>query len=309
MFLASMLLAAGVTIALPTDVRVRGIELRLGDVLTVQCEDAALLERVKGYSLGYAPAPGYSRLLMAANIERELESFLGQDVVVRGEQACRVFPEIERVPGATIEQAARKELEQTLLGRDAQVTLVESVGGIDVPAGNEPATFAPRITADALRTGAFSVPVEVRVDGSAYRTVWTNWRLDLWELRPVLVRPVKTGDAITGDMLVEKRVALNGSTAKRLDARQIIGAVASRNLAAQSAVVEADLIRPAVVRKGDSLFLSIRKGAINARVAAIAQENGALGDRIRLELVDTKRVLTAVVMARDTAEIDLAPKL
>jgi flagella basal body P-ring formation protein FlgA len=309
MILASILLATGITVVLPTEVRVRGTDLALGAVATVQADDAALALRVGEFALGYAPAPGYSRLIVAANLERELERYIGQDVILRGEPTCRVFPEIERVPGATIEEAARRELETTMAGRDAKATLVEAVGGIDVPAGLAPATLAARVSADALRSGTFSVPVEVRVDGNTYRTIWTNWRLDLWELRPVVTRAVRAGELLTADMVVEKRVALDASNNKSLDVRQIVGAVASRNLASQSALVEADLVRPAVVRKGDALFLSIRKGKINARVAAIAQENGALGDRVRLELVETKRMLTGVVVSRDTAEIDLAPTL
>lgn len=307
MLFASILIATGLTVVLPSESRVRGTELTLGAIAVVQSDDAELALRVRGFALGYAPAPGYSRLIVASNLERELERFLGQDVALRGEPTCRVFPEIERVPGATLEEAARKELESTLAGRDAKATLVEAVGGIDVPAGATPATMSARVSADALRSGTFSVPVEVRVDGNTYRTVWTNWRLDVWELRPVVTRALRAGELITADILEEKRVALDVSNTKALDVRQIVGAVASRNLASQTAVVEADLVRPAVVRKGDALFLSIRKGAINARVAAIAQENGALGDRVRLELVETKRMLTGVVVSRDTAEIDLSP--
>ncbi|MCK6445886.1 MAG: flagellar basal body P-ring formation chaperone FlgA [Planctomycetes bacterium] len=308
MFLAALIAASSVTLNLPNDARVRGTELTLAAVAQVTSDDPELVERARNYALGYAPAPGYSRLLMAEHLERELERFLGVDVVVKGQPSCRVYPEIERVPGATIEAAARRELENTLLGKDAKATLLESAAGIDVPAGEAPATFLARVNADSLRSGSFSVPVEVRVDGNAYRTVWTNWRLDLWEQRSVLVRPVKAGELITSDMLAEKRVALDTSNAKRLDPRQIVGSVASRNLTTETAIVEADLIRPAIVRKGDALFLSIKKGAINARVAGTAQENGAIGDRIRIELTDNKRVLTAVVLSRDTAEIDLAPK-
>lgn len=309
MLLASLLLASGLSISLPADARVRGTELRLGDFAKVVGEDADLVERARSYALGYAPAPGYSRLLIADNLERELERFLGTQVTLRGEPSCRVYPEIERVSGAAIEASARRELEATLLGRDAQATLIESVAGVDVPAGSAPASLVARVSADALRAGSFSIPVEVRVDGGAYRTVWTNWRLDLWELRPVLVRSLRAGETVTADLLVERRVSVDGSAAKRLDVRQIVGSVAARDLAAQTALTEPDLVRPAIVRKGDVLFLSIRKGAINARVAAIAQENAALGDRVRVELVDSKRALTALVVARDSAEIDLAPKL
>ena len=68
------LLSLGVQIELPTEARVRGAELDVGSVAQVTGDDAAEVERVRAISLGYAPAPGYSRLLQVERIAREIQA-------------------------------------------------------------------------------------------------------------------------------------------------------------------------------------------------------------------------------------------
>ena len=91
MALMTTLLLAGVTVSLPMEADVHGTEILLGDVATISGEDAAEVSAVEGLSLGYAPAPGYSRLLQRHRLEQLVDRKL-PDVVIafRGEPACRV---------------------------------------------------------------------------------------------------------------------------------------------------------------------------------------------------------------------------
>ncbi len=310
MILTAFLFAGVVKVVLPNEVHVRGTELSLGQIAKIDSDDPALKARVEKVALGYAPAPGYTRLFsadrMLADLSREFD---GVKITVGGESACRVFPEIERVRSEAIEAAARAELTAKLKDFDALANLSELITGVDVPAGAEPATLVASLPPESVRPGLVSVPVKVMVDKNAYRTVWTTWKVELWELRPVLKRGVHAGETLDADLFEQRRVPVGAQfTQKRLDARQLTGAVASRELAAQSVVAEGDVLRPTVVQKGDSVFLTIRKGSISARVAAIAQESGSLGDRIRVELQDKTRILTGAISARDTVEIDLSPQ-
>ena len=107
-------------------------------------------------------------------------------------------------------------------------------------------------------------------------------------------------------MFERRRVLVqNGGQAKPLGAAFLAGAVAVRDLAPGEMVTASDVHRPIVVTLGETLFLRVRKGPIEARVSALALESGAIGDRIRLRTLDSGQELVAYIVSRDLCKIDL----
>jgi len=150
------------------------------------------------------------------------------------------------------------------------------------------------------------VPVEVLVDGVRYRTVWTSWRVDVWETRPVLSRPVRAGEELRPELFSRARVQVGRTVGMEpLDPSQVAGAVAKHDLAQGEGVTAMDVHRPAAVVLGATLFLRVKKGPIEARVSALALETGAVGDRIRIKTVEAGQELVATVVGRDLCEITL----
>jgi len=304
MITATLLLALGVTIELPSEAHVRGAELSLGAIAQVTGDDPAQVARVQAVRLGYAPAPGYSRLLQAARVLREVEAqAAGVALRFEGSTACRVWPEVEVVRGAALEAAARAELASRLGTRDATLELVQPLADLQVPAGDRPLALSAQLPAGDLAPGQVSLPVQVSVDGAQWRNVWTTWRVQIFEARPVLTRDVAAGVEITADMLTRRRVAAKTATA--LSEAMLIGATLTRAKQAGEELEPSDVVRAVLVPSGATLMLEIRKGAVSARVAVTAEEAGARGDRIRVRTLDTERTLRATVLARDLVRIDL----
>src|SRR5262245_51253778 len=113
--IAALFLSAGLVISLAPEARVRGTELRLGDVARIEGADAALVARARSLELGYAPAPGYSRLLELERVAETVRRELGS-ADFAGSRACRVWPLEERVAGETVRAAAAAELGRALAG-------------------------------------------------------------------------------------------------------------------------------------------------------------------------------------------------
>ncbi|HVS10762.1 MAG TPA: flagellar basal body P-ring formation chaperone FlgA [Planctomycetota bacterium] len=300
----------GVTVTLSPEARVRGSVVALGQLALVEGDDAAEVERIAAAQLGYAPAPGYSRLFTAERLRQELGlAAPGVALTLAGSSACRVWPEVERLEGEAIDAAAEAELRRHLGARDASAQLVARSASIEVPAGREAARLRSVLSGSALQGGLLTVPVRVLVDGEPYRTVWTTWKVELWEELDVLTRPVRAGDTITREMLVRRRVpapAAGGPAAPRpLGAEMLAGSRAVRDLAAGQPLVELDVVRPSIVQRGDALSLEIRKGAVCARLGAVAEQAGALGDRVRVSFPGSERTLAGVVAGRGLVRIDL----
>jgi len=307
LLLASALSSGGVTVTLPVEAKVKGTEIELGELGLVAGTDGELVGRVRALELGYAPAPGFSRLLTVERIRSEVaKAFPNVDVRVGGERACRVWPEIEEVAPAALEAAARTELVRAFAGKEATFTLADPLTPVKVPLGEEGSRIDARAPAGELRGGVVGVPVEVFVDGLRYRTVWTSWRVELWETRPVLQRPVKAGEQLVPQLFARQRIEVGRDNGlAKLDPLQLAGSVAKRDLAAGESITEHDVHRPSAVTLGSALFLRVRKGAIEARVSALALETGSVGDRIRVKTLAAGTELVATVVGRDLCEITL----
>jgi flagella basal body P-ring formation protein FlgA len=301
------LFLAGLTVTLPSETRVRGTEFSLGQIATVAGDDAALAERVRAVSIGYAPAPGYSRTLLRWQLEERLaKAFPADPIAWSGANACRVFPEMERVRGMVIQTAAHEELTRLFAQREATIRAESSIADVDVPLGKKPAELRVSMEKRQQRGGAWSLPVQIVVDGAPYQTVWVPFQVELYDRATVLVRDVRRGELFGADMFETRRMKVAAQESAWLTAEKLIGASATRDLAAGSAIIEADVKRAMLVRQGDTVELSVRKGPILARSSASALQSGSIGDRVRVATGAGGRAITAVVTGRNRVEVDLS---
>lgn len=302
--ITALILLAGVRVTLPVEARVSGVEIRLGDIAQVSGSDAHEVARVRAVPLGYAPAPGYSRLLNALRIAEEVGTHApGVSLVFDGVGACRVWPQVERLTGARIDEAARAALERAFAGRDVTFAPVQAAADLELPKGERPAELRAQIQSAEARPGRVGVTVQVAVDGANWRNVLTSWDVSEWQMRPVLVREVAAGETLQAAMLETRRVSVTRDEA--LSTEHLIGARVARALPEGSALYEGDVVRELLVKSGGSLLLEVRRGAVTARVPAVAEQDGALGDEVRVRPSNGSRSLQARVVGRDTARVDM----
>lgn len=297
-------------LTLPAEARVRGTELALGRLARVECADAAVRARLERYSLGWAPAPGYSRLVQRWQLERELaHAFPTVTISSSGAVDCRVAPEVARVTSDEIASKARGELEELFRGRDARIRATGNVAELEVPAPNEKLELRAvnvGLAQRELRGGAWNVGVQVWIDGTLYQTAWTTFAVELWADVPVLVRDVARGELLSPDMVETRRVELGAdSTSAALSGDSLAGAVAQRDLARGSIVQDRDVRRAQLVATGEPVTLEVRKGAVVARSTVTCKQDGRLGDRVKIVNAGSARELTALVVGRALVRIEL----
>lgn len=303
----SLTISPAISVELPMEAYVIGTEIELGEIADIVGANPDEVRLIESIELGYAPAPGYSRLLRADRIKNLLARKVPTlKIEMRGQRATRVWPQVVEIPDADVHTVALTELRRTYSKKDATFELASALPKIVVPAGAKSHDLRARVDETRLVSGHISIPVEILVDGAVYRTVWTNWKTEVYETVPVLTQRVRAGETLAPEMFARQRVRLTaGAKAKPLPLERILGAVAARDLAPGEVVTGIDVHRPALVALGDSIFLCVKKGGIEARVPAIAKSAGAAGDRIRVQTIDTRQELTAVVRTRDLAEIVL----
>lgn len=304
--LAAILLG-GITVTLPMEVKVRGTELTLGDVAQISGEDAGLVATARRVQLGSNPAPGYSRLIADSWIEQRLRRDLPDvEITLVGQRNCRVWPLVERIPAEQLRIAAENEVKRLIATEDATYELSTPISEMLVPAGIEGAVVRVNVPTDRVSSGSLSVPIQVMVDGTPYRTLWTTFDVRVWQTVPVLRRNVRAGERLTDDHFERRRVPRSESQrGAPLPVEALFGAIASRDILAGSAVTGADVHRSVAIEQGRPIIVQVRKGTITARIAGTARDTGRIGDRIRVITFDKGAELVGIVRSREMVEIDL----
>jgi flagella basal body P-ring formation protein FlgA len=310
------LLLAGLTVSLAPQAQVRGTEITLGEVATVSGGTAAENAKLAAFHLGYAPAPGYSRLLKGELIAQQVRHALpGENITVSGSRACRVTPEVVVVQAERIKSVARAELDTALGLRDAVVSLSQPLQAVTVPVGRGEQALALRASmrsaslAGSAADAAWRVPVEILIDGSVYQTVWTQWAVEVWEERPVLLRDVAVGEKLAPQLVAMRRVRVrDAALSKALQVSALTGYAARRNLRAGETVERRDVEAIVLIQRGDTVELRVRRGAITARTRATALEDGRMGQRIEIVTKDTNQHMSAEVRGQGQVEVTIGSR-
>lgn len=310
MILITTLLLGGLTVILNPEARVRGTELSVGALAEVRGDDAALVERIKTLELGWAPAPGYRRTLQRWQIEQKLQTaFPGTQIKLEGADVIRIAPQTTKLSGSELRTRAESELRSIFGSKEAILTPTGPMLDVEIPAGDRNPELRCVLEKREQRAGAWSVPVQIWVDGALFSTQWINFQVEISDLVPVLIRDVRRGDVLGPEHfeLRRARVGHMGSL-EPLSGSALLGAVAQMDLAAGTTVTARDVQRARLVKSGDTVQVQVRKGAITARASAIAKTDGMSGDRIRLVSADKTRELSGVVIGRGLVEVDLGTR-
>jgi flagella basal body P-ring formation protein FlgA len=315
MFITQLLLAAclvsaqesGTTVTLRAEAFCEGNSIELAEIAEITGADAGLAAALAALDFGYSPSPSYSRTLVANRIAEEIaRAFPGVPVTLDGSAVCKVWPRTQVVQRTDIESAARTALETAVAGERVSLTLRAPIDDVLVPVS----VGAPEIRAvlnnPNVQSGIQSVTVRIELEGRVHATRQVHYDVQRWQRVAVLRRPVASGVIVTPDMVEEREVLLPPTQREpSLTSDMLIGAVTARYIDSGRAIQPIDVHRPKVVEPRAAVIVEVRHGQITARAAAIALEEGAGGDRIRVKILDSGREMYATVVSRELVVVEL----
>lgn len=309
MILLGTLLLSNITITLPAEATVEGSEIQLGHIATVIGDDGEEVAKIQALELGYAPSPGFSRVLHAWKIEESIRrQFSDATLTMAGNDFCRVWPTVVEVRGSELQAKAKEELESLFAGRDANIRFTGSNEDVTVPKGVVGRELVVSRSGGKvnLRAGVWNVPVKIVVDSVPYRTVWLAFHVELYQSLPVLVRDIAADQSIGIDDIMLQRVILrDANLANALTSRKLAGAIAKRPLRQGEPVLPEDVKRIPAVTKGAVANLSVDNGRIRVMAKVVALQDGYLDDTIQVQVVGTNKELTAVVAQKGGLHLSL----
>ncbi|MFN0007799.1 MAG: flagellar basal body P-ring formation chaperone FlgA [Planctomycetota bacterium] len=307
--LASLLLCAafpaGGSVRIHADALVAGPTVELGEVAEIRVDSPEERDRLSTLSLGSTPAPASVRSVTREDVLRLLRA-AGLEVAVGGAAACRARPRVEMVSGSDLEAAARASLAALFAGRDFEIQAVRPTADVPSIAAESRRELSAQLTRSEPVAGHWSVPIDVRADGTRMQTVWVALDVRLFERVPVAARDLRRGEAFQADAWSLERVAIEASAPRSPQPALLQGATSMRDLARGERIVATDVHREILVRSGDDVEIEVVRGLVHARRMAVARGQGAEGDRIEVQSGENQRRLVGVIVARGLVRVELS---
>ena len=313
--LATALLAASAThasaqgrddvIAAPVlraSVNVAGDLVRIGDVI----DNAGAAAQIAIYR---APDLGTTGTLPTAQVIAALRAHQVIGVDTRELREIQVTRLSRNLDGKEIElQVARALEHKNGLGDAANLTLTfdRDVQDLKLDTSNSGA-LTPVASRYDPRSGRFDITLEIANDNIATptRLRFTGTAIETVEAA-VLARNVERNEVIkSSDILVERRprAEVGSDAAGRARA---VGMQARRQLRAGQALRVADLAKPDLVQKDQTVTLIYQAAGLYLTIRGKALDNGTDGDSVSVINLQSKRTVSGTVIGRGQVAISVA---
>ncbi|MEE8587660.1 MAG: flagellar basal body P-ring formation chaperone FlgA [Acidobacteriota bacterium] len=298
LFLLCTLQAQTIRVSGPVDVASE--EITLGDIARIEPQSEALAD----IPLGHAPYAGHYRWISRSEVEEALRKWGGESKVrLLMEDKLLVRRQSQRVTAAQLEQAVRKHFEQQESGAVFEVERIEAPSGLVVPAGFLEIEIEAPSNLGLLSN--VSLKANLMLNGRLQRSVWVRAALSARQSVVVTVRDLPRGHRIQPQdvRLAQRRLKRWGSYFSQTAA--VVGTVLGRSLSAQEPIPARFVKRPLAVKRGDFVTVLARGASFLVSTTGKAKGSGAVGDRIAVENLQSKKVVRAVITGDKEVQVYL----
>jgi flagellar basal body P-ring formation protein FlgA len=288
---------------LRADVQVTGDLVRIGDLI----DNAGSAGQVAIYR---APDLGTTGSLPVAQVLNTLRTHQVIGVETNGLTQISVTRLARALEGKEIEQQVGRALEhRNGLGDAANLSLTFDRDPADLKLDTGfSGALQPTIVRYDNRNGRFDITFEIGNDNGAAATKlrFTGTAIETVEAT-VLARNVERNELLkSSDLMVERRPKAEvGADAAVRD--RAIGMQARRQLRAGQAIRTADLVKPDLVQRDQSVTLTYEAPGIYLTMRGKALDNGTEGDVVSVMNLQSKRTLSGTVTGRGQVSITPVP--
>lgn len=145
--------------------------------------------------------------------------------------------------------------------------------------------------------GSFTIAIELKKDGNS-RTLWLRGRAAHYKVAPVAKRQINLGERIQPEdyMMTEREITFARDSVP--EAADLIGRRARLSIAANSVLYSGQLEREKALRRGDQVKLALSETGWEVILMGIAEQDGFIGDSVKIRNVKSNQVVVATVVGR-----------
>jgi flagella basal body P-ring formation protein FlgA len=306
LFMASMSVrenqaAAHLAISLKEDVAVESKIIFLKDVADLRGPDSGLLQRLAQTRVATAPAFGETSILNRHQIIRLIEPVSGHlpADAISGASAVQIRLRGRPVREEEIDSILKANISETTPWRESEITVrsIGNINGIELP----PVDGELRISSKASITGQRRIlaPIEILSAGKSVRSIWISADISIRSVVLTAAKRILSGKIITPQDVVKKLVEIKDLRASYVrNPADILGKASRRSFSPGDPLVREDFTDPLLVKHGETVRLRLERDGIVLTSLVKAEQDGKLGQTIRVRNMEFSTLLQAEVTGR-----------
>jgi len=285
-------------VVLKSDVKVSGERVFLSDIADIRGTPAEK-ELLSDIFVTSSPSPCREKTLSKKRIAERIVRFLEEngisfkEIRITGSSLIRITRPCVRIDRERIKKAVVKFFSKNY---PDYVVLSVSAPSVAIPYGR----FKERISLDSLGDRYARVKYEILVNGVPVKKFWIPVRLDKKVEAVVAAHDIPKGKVISLSDVRKKKLPSLKVKGGVISFKSALGKLAKRDIRAGEVIKERDLEPNFVVKEGRPVKLVYEANGIHIELPAIALENGAVGDIIKVKNVSTGKVLVCRVIGENT---------
>jgi flagellar basal body P-ring formation protein FlgA len=276
---------------------VSGPEIRLGDLADLAAAVDGMSADLAGLSIGPSPMPGETRIVTRTEVGRILEAADLSGIAIAGAPSIRISRSSRSLTQVEVAQVLKSHIASVTAWEpdEIEVRSIRNLKDVLVPEGNTALRFILKSPPSSFRN--LLLPLEVSVDGRSARTVYITADVRINAAVMQAARMLPFGTALTGDDIRQARIEITDPRAAYVrKAEAATGKILRRSIKIGELITEDALSDPLVVRSGDTVRLRLEQQNIRLVILARAEQDGRVGQSIRVRNLEFARVMKALVV-------------
>jgi flagella basal body P-ring formation protein FlgA len=280
--------------------------LLLGQIAKVSGGDAELRRIVQAVKLGPAPRPGKCTTIDADEISRRLKSSRVDLARVHLEVASpiKVTRKSVVLKGTQIEAAVRAFVKREMpwSRKAARIKTIRGIESLRLPTGKiDLKVMASR---DCKFLGSVPLSVSVFSNGEFYKKVWVTAAIAVSSQVVMVAKPLGRHQPIGAEDVELVTVDLAKVPTQAIKSMASAVGMRTKRRLFPKTILRRDYVEaPYVVQRGDLVQMVVSTASLNLTAQGITKERGRRGERIRVENIDSKKVVYATVVDASTVEV------
>lgn len=281
-------------------VNVKGqTRILLGQVVNLKNINPEIAQELQKIDLGVAPGVGQTIKFKGSVLTRLIRKPVADLEQKWGQKMSLVVPNIVEVYRSKY-VLDEEELKSAIIQK-YQKTCQEcefQVSGIQMPwiADIDPeAKWTLDANSQNLSRGSFSLPIKIEPTDGPSRVYWVGGKIQIVKNVPVATRALQIGERLqAGDFQSQKREVTFADDGV-IDGESLLGKKISRGLRVNDIIWRRDLVKEIAIKQGQAVQIVSESDYYDISLRGVAQEQGEVGDTIRVINPSTQTIIFAIV--------------
>jgi flagella basal body P-ring formation protein FlgA len=290
--------SGGILMNLKEQACVRSNQVVVADVAELHGSDSNRIDRLKQVRLTISPVFGTVKALSRNQVRELIETAAGplQDVEITGAVLVQIKRQGRQVIAEEIYPVLKTYILESLPWTASEVEIV-SVGnlkGTEIPLEDAVLRVPPNTTLSGLKNTL--IPIEIVQSGKPLYSFWITADIRVRATVLAAAKRIPSGKIITAEDIKEVESDIEDCRPAYVrNAGDIIGKASRRLLVPDDVLTHEYFVDPFLVRSGEVVRLRLDRNGIALSTLVRAEQDGRLGQVIRVRNVDFDKVLKAQV--------------